>query len=341
MHVIYVQADPTLKEEFNIVEDVKKGIHEITVYFKSGNGVLGKLINARRYRKAQRLGFETIAKEIHLCHVHVPYRPAFLALELRRKKQIPFVITEHWSGHLNGEFQKKNIADKKLYQQILQKASGISCVSGLLAKKFKENTGFNAIVIPNFIDSFPVAVDAVSPGRIELLSVADMTDAIKNISGLIQAFSVAVKTNSNLHLTLIGGGPDEEQILDLISELDLQAFISFKGRLPHNAVLHEMNTCHFYVCNSNFETFGMTVAEALRCGKPVISTRCGGPEEFLHAGNSVLIEPKNQMQLADAILKMAAEFHTYDSEKLANEMEQRFGKEVVKQKLVTFYKSII
>jgi glycosyltransferase involved in cell wall biosynthesis len=107
-----------------------------------------------------------------------------------------------------------------------------------------------------------------------------MHDAVKNISGLIHSFSVALKTNSNLHLTLIGGGPDEKKILDLIADLNLSSHISFRGRLAHNAVLSEMNFCDFYICNSNFETFGMTVAEALRCGKPIISTRCGGPEEI-------------------------------------------------------------
>jgi glycosyltransferase involved in cell wall biosynthesis len=41
----------------------------------------------------------------------------------------------------------------------------------------------------------------------------------------------------------------------------------------------------------------MTVAEALRCEKPVISTRCGGPEEFLNEGNSIIINPKNNHEL--------------------------------------------
>ncbi len=339
--VIYVQADSKLKTEFEILENTSEGIHEIIVYFKQGNGVFGKLINARRYKKAQQLGFEKIKNQINLCHVHVPYRPAFLALHLKRKKNIPFVITEHWSGHLTGEYQYKNTTDKSLYKAVLKKASAISCVSQLLATKFKENTSYDAAVIPNYIDYFPVSEDRNSNGRINLLSVADMHDAVKNISGLMHSFSVALKTNSNLHLTLIGGGPDEEKILDLITDLNLSSHISFRGRLAHNAVLSEMNFCDFYICNSNFETFGMTVAEALRCGKPVISTRCGGPEEFLNEGNSILINPKNNQELAEAILKMANEYQNYDSEKLANEMEMKFGKEAVKKRLVTFYKLII
>lgn len=40
--------------------------------------------------------------------------------------------------------------------------------------------------------------------------------------------------------------------------------------------------CDFFVLNSNFETFSVVTAEALAYGKPVIATRCGGPEEFVN-----------------------------------------------------------
>ncbi|MBI3133794.1 MAG: glycosyltransferase [Bacteroidetes bacterium] len=341
MHVIYVQADANLKQEFELVENSANGVHEVVIYFKSGNGIFTKIINARRYKKAQQLGLKQIHAAIDLCHVHVPYRPAFLALKLLRDQKTPFVITEHWSGHLTGEYLKKNVADKKLYKQVLKKATGISCVSQLLARQFKSNTGFDTVVIPNYIEFIPAEKTQIPTDRIQLLAVADMIDTIKNISGLISAFAVALKDQPNLHLTLIGGGPDEENIQKQVAQLKLEQHVSLKGRLSHEQVLAEMHHCHFYVCNSNFETFGMTVAEALRCGKPIISTRCGGPEEFLNDSNSILIDPKNQKQLTDAILKMVREYEKYDSEKLADEIEQRFGKEAVKRKLVTFYSSFI
>lgn len=337
IHVIYVQADSSLQKEFELIENSASGIHEIVVYFKQGNGVFGKIINAKRYKKAQQTGFEKISGKISLCHVHVPYRSAFLALKLLRDQQIPFVITEHWSGHLTGEYLQKNSIDKNLYRRVLKKASGISCVSQLLAAKFKANTGFDTVVIPNYIEFTAPEKLPEQADKVRLLSVADMADSIKNISGLIDAFAAALKTNSKLHLTLIGGGPDEQKIINLIAKLKLENQIFFKGRLPHEQVLKAMNNCDFYLCNSNFETFGMTVAEALRSGKPVISTRCGGPEEFLNDTNSILIDPENQNQLTAAILKMANEFQNYDSEKLTNEIETKFGKETVRSMWVEFY----
>jgi glycosyltransferase involved in cell wall biosynthesis len=81
----------------------------------------------------------------------------------------------------------------------------------------------------------------------------------------------------------------------------------------------------------------MTVAEALLAGKPVISTRCGGPEEFLHEKNSLLIEKDNEEQLTAAILKMADTFGQYNSEDIAAEIESKYGKEAIKSQLKSFY----
>lgn len=335
--VIYVQADSNLKTDFEIVETTRNGIHEIIVYFKSGNGIFGKIINARRYKKAQQVGFEKIRGVVNLCHVHVPYRPAFLALQLKKEKSIPFVVTEHWSGHLTGEYHKKNTTDKTIYKSVLKKASAISCVSHLLAAKFKQNTGFDSVVIPNYIEVNLQQSVKSSDNLIHVLSVSDLVDDVKNISGLLHAFSTAVKQNNSLYLTLVGGGPDEEKIKNLVSTLHLTKSVSLKGRLSHEDVLKEMQNCDFYICNSNFETFGMTVAEALSAGKPVICSRCGGPEEFLNSENSILVDTKNNQHLSDAILKMATTFKNFDTHKLSHEMEIKFGKEAVKKMWKAFY----
>lgn len=334
--VVYVQADENLSSKYELVSVHTDGIDEQIVYFRPGKGIFAKLLNAHRYGKAQEMAIRNIKSKIDLCHVHVPYRSAFPAVHLHNVKKVPYFITEHWSGHLTGDFHKKNKADIALYKRILSKASRISCVSKLLSQKFKENTGFESVVIPNFIEqNNPTAV--FHSDKIEILCVGDMNDAIKNFSGLIKAFGDSLKINPQLHLTLIGGGPDENKILGLIDNLNMKNNIRFLGRQNHEFVLQQMHQCHFYVCNSNKETFGMTVAEALRAGKPVISTKCGGPEEFLNETNSLLTAPGNSDSLKDAILKMAASYMNYQPDKIAAEMEEKFGQEIIRKKWLAFF----
>jgi glycosyltransferase involved in cell wall biosynthesis len=336
VHVVYVQALEKQNLQFDAVSTDENGIDERVIYFKSAKGPLRKVINARRYKRAQEFGYLLEPFKPDICHVHVPYRSAFLAVKLQ-KTGIPFVVTEHWSGHLTGEYEEKNSADKTLYKQVLQKASGIATVSKLLRDKFKENTGFDSIVIPNYIKKSSLELSGRAHETIELLTVSDMANSVKNVSGLILAFKKALQTNNNLRLNIIGGGPDEEKIKGLVDQLELSKSVKMAGRAEHRKVLDAYHFCDFYICNSNYETFGMTVAEALLAGKPVISTRCGGPEEFLHEKNSLLIEKDNEEQLTAAILKMADTFGQYNSEDIAAEIESKYGKEAIKSQLKSFY----
>ncbi|MEP1027839.1 MAG: glycosyltransferase [Crocinitomicaceae bacterium] len=338
--VIYVQGVEGQQEKFEFEQSTSNGFVERIIYYRQSVSPLRKIVNARRYKLAQRLGLKDSHFTPDLCHVHVPYRSAFLALEFKRKGT-PFVITEHWSGHINGEFAKKNATDLALYKQVLSKSAGISTVSALLQEKFKENTGFENVLIPNLIEFTAVPESAhESSDYIEILSVGDIADEVKNFSGLIMAFKKALKNNSNLRLTIIGGGPDEALISKMISDLNLDNFIDCKGRLDHAEVLKAFHHCDFYVCNSNFETFGMTSAEALICGKPVISTKCGGPEEFINDKNGLLIAPRNADQLANAIEQMAVDYTSYQDESIKADIKKRFGAETIKAKWIEFYENI-
>jgi L-malate glycosyltransferase len=339
VHVIYVQAVQDQTSLYSLESQSSNGIDEQLVYFKSAKGPLKKIINANRYKKAQKMAYELASFSPSLCHIHVPYRSAILALALN-KKGVPFVITEHWSGHLTGDYQNKNQADQRLYKSVLGRSAGIATVSQLLQYKFRENTGFNSVVIPNIIQE----IKSSSPSKsdyIQLLSVSDFTDEVKNISGLVKAFQKAFNERKDLRLVVIGGGPDEEKIKKLIRDLGLTEQIELRGRLAHSEVLQAYQQCHFYICNSNFETFGMAVAEAIVAGRPVISTKCGGPEEFVNEKNGLLINVNSHEDLKNAILNLSNNHAGYESHQMSQEILNKFGSESIRQKLIEFYQLAI
>ena len=56
---------------------------------------------------------------------------------------------------------------------------------------------------------------------------------------------------------------------------------------------------------SDSESFSLTCAEAMLCGRPVIATRCGGPEEIITSGkDGELVEVRNQQQMNIALKKL-------------------------------------
>lgn len=338
--VIYVQNDERLNSKYKIELNNQKGFDEYTVYFKK-HSLLKKYSHLSRYFKAQKMAFKQIAKEIDIVHVHVPIRPTLLALYLKRKLNIPFVISEHWSGHLTGEFNNKNILYKFIYKYVLSKASKISTVSAFLNSSFKKNTGFKSVIIPNFIQKNTVINQVPVTDYIDILSISDFNNRTKNITGLLKAFNKAFNKNDTLRLTIVGDGPDRKEIEQVIINLKIpQENLILLGRLSHDQVLIQIPKCNFYISNSNFETFGMSIAEALFYGKPVISTKSGGPNEFVNENNGILINKNQETELLNAILKMSEGFESYNQKEIQDEIERKYGRIKVLEDWVEFYNTI-
>lgn len=338
--VIYILSDPNIKQTFNIEHTQNKLVNEIRITFKQ-TIFLKKIRQFIRYKKAQKIGLSLIKNTIDLVHVQVPIRPALLALKLQRKQSIPFLITEHWSGHLNGEFNQLPKLYQYIYKIVLSKAALISVVSQPLAKNINQLTKQKAIVIPNYISNSKITGNKSKSTNIEIVSVSDLNDSTKNIIGLLKGFKQAVNTNERLHLTIVGDGPDRVKIKQKATELNILNNVSFLGRKTQPEVQKLLHDYDFYVCNSNVETFGMTVAEALMAGKPVICTRCGGPESFVNSNNGLLVDINNEEVLSQAILKMANEFKNYEGSKISTSIKNKFGSETVLDQWRKVYYSIL
>ena len=146
--------------------------------------------------------------------------------------------------------------------------------------------------------------------------------------------------------TLMGGWTETNNVCELC-ELKIKKLIEsleFKpnevtliGRVSHQEVLIQMTQCDFYISNSKFETFGMTICEALLSGKPVISTLSGGPNEFLNQSNSITIDKCDNLQLKDAIIDMALRYPTFNSDNISKQIRESYGSETVRKKTLKFY----
>lgn len=80
--------------------------------------------------------------------------------------------------------------------------------------------------------------------------------------------------------------------------------VIFHGRLPHDdieKVVKDMHVMiHPTIC---LEVYGLSIAESLSIGRPVLATRCGGAEMQIQEGvNGWFVEPNNIKALHDKIL---------------------------------------
>lgn len=130
----------------------------------------------------------------------------------------------------------------------------------------------------------------------------------KGIEYLIKALPLLKKSNNNFKIIIIGGyKPNEEEyfkyIMGLIKGFSLEGDIYFTGLLKD--IREALNSLDIVVLPSLEERCSRSLLESLACAKAVVATRVGGNPEIVEDGvNGILVDPKNEKQIAEAILKL-------------------------------------
>jgi len=106
----------------------------------------------------------------------------------------------------------------------------------------------------------------------------------KNLPALVQAFARIRADHPDLHLVLAGArGWWYHSLLRMISDLNLGDVVHLPGFVPAEDLPLWYNAAAAFAYPSSFEGFGLPVAEALACGRPVVTSdssslpEAGGP----------------------------------------------------------------
>jgi len=345
VNVLYICANNTSDITYQTSVSAQQGFAEITIYYKKSRSVFKFFIHAYRYIQANRIGIQEVQKRlgvIDLIHVNVLNRPGLIALIIKKIKGIPYIVTEHWTGYVSGNYKNNSLLKKWLTKIIIKNADAVTTVSKSLKEKMLSlGLHNNYIVVRNVIENIELPLPS-NNSKIKILTIADLVDSHKNISGIIKAISTVSKQNTSIEYHIIGDGPDRLMLTKLSDSLELtDKFIFFHGRHPNEYVYDFIKQIDFIVINSNYETFSVVAAEALANGKPVIATICGGPEEFITSDHGLLIEKKNQQQLVQAIFTMLASYKNYNPQALNHYITTKFNYEVIGKQFYEIYKPII
>lgn len=343
--VLYIHPIINLSNDFEIDEREYNDLKEVLIYFKKNTSVFGKIINSIRYLTALNKGINILNNKISnpdILHAYILTRTGIVAWYLSSRKKIPFIISEQWSGYVTGKFLKSSFIKKMITRFIARKASAITSVSSYLLIGMKTCGLINSTsrIIPNVIENTDVNTIPVNRNQINVLMVADLVDEIKNISGVIRMISQTDHASPFI-LRIIGGGPDEDKLKKLASDLNLlDRIIFFEGQKNNSEVYTYLRNCDFLILNSRYETFSLICAEAMSCGKPVLATACGGPNEFVIKETGLLIKPDNGEELKENFEFMLKHFHEYDALWISNYAKSMFSMEKVGKAFQILYSSI-
>ncbi|MDJ0840800.1 MAG: glycosyltransferase [Acidobacteriota bacterium] len=268
-------------------------------------------------------------------HAHFGFFGGALGAYLKKKYGIPVVLTEHHSQLVAGSLTKRQ---KALLQETFAGVDRVVAVAPPLANAMKAlASGRPVEVIGNFVDPeifFP------NPGLLPeapfVFTLISNLYPVKAVDMLLEAFSLAF-ADSEPRLCIVGDGPEREKLERLAGEKTCSDQISFLGCLPHEQIGECVRASHVIVCASRLETFGLPLIEGMACGKPVVATRCGGPEHLVTSGNGLLVEPDDPQAMADALREIHGNYHVYDGRRIHAECMERFGLKAVFGRYRTLY----
>ena len=92
----------------------------------------------------------------------------------------------------------------------------------------------------------------------------------KSIDLLIRYWHEAVKPEENMYLLIIGGGPEEENLRNLIAELDCGDRVIMSGRVEHPDLPPYLLAGDIYVTASLSDTNSISMLEGMAAGLPVL-----------------------------------------------------------------------
>ena len=324
--------------------------------FGSGNRYLARFKSY--FTALKQLGKVVKLFQPDLIHVHVGYPAGIIAYLFTRRHKIPYVITEHMS-------YLQDYVDKWHHRIVLkptfERAAFVLPVSQALAEQIKA-FGWDVRLqpVPNVVDTdrftpglsssgqlkkIDVANDQeVTPETIHMLFAGNMEETqIKGVQYLLPAFAQVCKEapNQSVHLKLVGEGVKRAAYEEQAMQLGLSSCCTFHGRVDPKDMPELYRKSDFLILPSLKETFGCVLIEAMATGKPVLATKCGGPQSIVNEAVGLLVQPGSSKELVQGIQKMLATLDQYDSNEIRNHAVTRYGAQALSGMLKEIYSQVL
>ncbi len=236
------------------------------------------------------------AGELDLLHVHyaIPHATsaciAQTMLRANTDKDLPIVTTLHGT---DTDLVGQDPLYKPVVEFSLSHCDAITAVSEYLKTTTESEfaiKGAEIEVIYNPIDTAlfsPAPREDDSPCRERIISHVSNFRPVKRIQDTIKVFDL-VRNVIPARLRFVGEGPDRSLAEPLVERLGLSDHVEFLGKSLEVEKL--IATSDLLLSTSGSESFGLTIAEAMSCGVPVVATRVGGVPEVLRDGIDGLIQ---------------------------------------------------
>ena len=310
------------------LEEEVNGYH----FYRTTNGRLSSLPVVGQYDVIHGLKkrLYQLCDEIrpHVLHAHSPSLNALAAAAVAKAKGLPLVyeMRASWEDAAvsHGTCKQGSIrynVSQKLERLALNKADHVVTICNGLASRVNSwgVAKKDITVIQNGVDldafTPPVAKDAelLSQYHLQGKTVLGFLGSFYRYEGLhllVDALSLIKTSIPNIHLMLVGGGPEEEALKQQVKQLGIEELISFTGRVPHQQIdrFYSLVDLFVYPRESILLTEIVTPLkplEAMAMGGLVAASNIGGHREMIESGiNGSLFTAGSPEAISDCIISL-------------------------------------
>jgi PEP-CTERM/exosortase A-associated glycosyltransferase len=215
--------------------------------------VLNQVAGVRKL--AQRIREVIALEEPDIVHAHSPALNGLAALNATRAAGCPLVyeIRAFWEDAAvdHGTTQENSVRyrlGRALETYVVRRADAITTICEGLRNELMATRGVPAAeltVIPNAVDAAHFAANSDSGWRRRrelgledrfVLGFIGSFYAYEGLRLLVEATARLADEMPEIHLVLVGGGPEDDRLHALVRDLDAGSRVTFTGRVPHDDV---------------------------------------------------------------------------------------------------------
>ena len=199
-------------------------------------------------------------------------------------------------------------------RQALARAGTITATGLRLAEATLPHAprGAEVIVIPYGIDTAQFTPkprpqrDRLTVGAVaRLSSEKGLEYLLRAVAHIRDRADASFQNQPPIDVVLAGDGPEREKLEWLTAELRLNERVRFLGEVPHEQVPDVLQSLDIFAMPSTWEGFGVAALEASAMRLPVVASNIHGiPDVVLDDETGILVPPRDERALADAILRL-------------------------------------
>lgn len=279
-----------------------------------------------RFRQQMLRFWDCNAVDYDLIHAHF-WMSGLVAAEIKRQRQVPFVITFHALGRVRRMYQRE--ADRFPEQRIAIERRLMIEADRLIAECPQDEEDQVALcgasrskirLVPCGFDKqelWPVGksqarrhVGLSECGPI-VLHVGRMVPR-KGVDNAVRGFARLVREHGvNARLVIVGGEADDPdpvrtpeigRLQEVARQEGIADHVRFVGRKGRDELKYYYSAADVFVTTPWYEPFGITPIEAMACGTPVIGANVGGIKYSVRDGQTgYLVPPNNPNALGERL----------------------------------------